>query len=68
MVCQRRQQKTAVTIRLETHSLDQNERSRLLPPGQRRYVHLLSLSQLALVTIQVPEIVDGAEGRGVVRS
>jgi len=29
VVCQRRQQKTAVTIRLETHPLYQNERSLL---------------------------------------
>jgi hypothetical protein len=34
--------------------------------GQRSHIHLLSFSQLALV--QVPEIVDGVEGRGMVRS
>jgi hypothetical protein len=34
--------------------------------GQRSHVHLLSFSQHALV--QVPEIVDGVEGRDVVRS
>jgi hypothetical protein len=35
---------------------------RLLPPGQRLLVHLLRLSQLALVPVQVPETVDGREG------
>jgi hypothetical protein len=34
--------------------------------GQRSHIHLLSFSQHALV--QVPEIVDGVEGRGVIRS
>jgi hypothetical protein len=38
------------------------------PSGQRPPIHLLSLSQLALATIQAPEIVDGGEGRNVVRS
>ena len=40
----------------------------LLVPGQRPHAHLLRLGQLALVPVQGPEIVDGVEGRGVVRS
>jgi glycine cleavage system aminomethyltransferase T len=41
---------------------------RLLLPDQRPQVHLLRLSQLALVRVQGPKAVDGAEGRRVVRS
>jgi hypothetical protein len=44
-----------------------SEIKHLLAPGQRLLVHLLRLGQLALVIIQDAEIVDGREGRRVVR-
>src|SRR5271156_5038259 len=37
-------------------------------PSNARWYIYSALSQLALETMQVPKIVDGQEGRGVVRS